>query len=170
MDKEYVEAVGGMAPGESDIANRFNGLVIKVAAGTGNITINCLTVGSKRVSVKIGNDDPVYYTKDSKGDISINYNVSEDTYVYIYASETEAEQQSRRQSRASAQANDNCVKIYQVGVNPISSGIDGMADNKELSPIAEYYRTDGSRVDHPSTPGIYIARRTDGTSVKILIK
>ena len=170
MDEEYVEAVGGMAPGESDIANRFNGLVIKVAAGTGNITINCLTVGSKRVSVKIGNDDPVYYTKDSKGDISINYNVSEDTYVYIYASETEAEQQSRRLSRASAQANDNCVKIYQVGVNPISSGIDGMADNKELSPIAEYYRTDGSRVDHPSTPGIYIARRTDGTSVKILIK
>ena len=170
MDEEYVEAVGGMAPGESDIANRFNGLVIKVAAGTGNITINCLTVGSKRISVKIGNDDPVYYTKDSKGDISINYNVSEDTYVYIYASETEAEQQSRPLSRASAQANDNCVKIYQVGVNPISSGIDGMADNKELSPIAEYYRTDGSRVDHPSTPGIYIARRTDGTSVKILIK
>lgn len=170
MDEEYVEAVGGMAPGESDIANRFNGLVIKVAAGTGNITINCVTVGSKLVSVKIGNADPGYYTKDSKGDISVDYNVSEDTYVYIYASETEAEQQPRRLSRASAQGNDNCVKIYTIGVNPISSGIDGIADDNELLPIVEYYRIDGSRVDYPSTPGIYIARRADGTSVKILIK
>lgn len=170
MDEEYVEAVGGMAPGESDIANRFNGLVIKVAAGTGNITINCLTVGSKRVSVKVGNADPVYYTKDSKGDISVDYNVSEDTYVYIFASEPEAEQQPKRLSRASVQTNDNCVKIYAIGINPISSGIDGIVDDNELSPIVEYYRIDGSRVDSPSTPGIYIARRADGTSVKILIK
>lgn len=171
MAEEYVEAVGGMVPGASDIANRFNGLVVQLPVGQGKITLNCLTVGTKRASVKIGDTAPMYYTKGSKGDISIDYNVSEDTYVYIYASETEAEQQSIRRSRASVPTNGNCVKIYSIGVSPISSGINGIADdNNEFSPIVEYYSIDGTRVDSPVTPGIYIGRRTDGSSIKILIK
>lgn len=171
MDEEYVEAVGGMAPGTSDIANRFNGLVIKVAAGPGNITINCLTVGTKQLSVKIGNTAPVYYTNDSKGDISVDYNVSEDNYVYIYASESESEQQSRRRSRASVPANDNCVRIYSIGYNPGNSGIEGVdADNEDVLPITEFYRLDGTKVQSPASSGIYIGRRPNGTAVKILVR
>ena len=171
MDEEYVEAIGGMAPGESDLANRFNGLVVQVPAGNGTVTINCMTIGSKRVSVKIGDDEPLYYTKDSKGDITIDYNVSENTYVYIYASEPETEQQSMRRAKASAPATGNSVKIYSIGVNPETVGVEDVdVDNETLSPITEYYRLDGTRIDTPTAPGIYIARHANGRSTKILIK
>ena len=169
MDEEYVEAIGGMAPGESDLANRFNGLVVQVPAGTGTITINCMTIGTKRVSVKIGDDEPLYYTKDSKGDITIDYIVSEDTYVYIYASEPEAQQQSIR--RARTVSTGNSVKIYSIVVNPETVGMEGIVvDNDDLSPVTEYYRIDGTRIDTPTTPGIYIARHANGRSTKILVK
>lgn len=171
MDEEYADAVGGMAPGESDLANRFNGLVVQVPAGHGSVTVNCLTVGGRRVSVKIGEDEPVYYTKDSKGDISVDYNVPQDTYVYIYASDAESSQSSPRRTPAPAPAADNCVKIYSIGVNPVSSGIEGIeADDRGLSPVTGYYRIDGTRVESPSVPGIYIGRRADGTASKILIR
>ena len=171
MDEEYVEAIGGMAPGESDLANRFNGLVVQVPAGSGIISINCQTIGTKRVSVKIGDDEPLYYTKDSKGDITIDYSVSEDTFVYIYASEQEMEQQTLTGSRASVSASDNSVKIYSIGVNPLNSGIDKIdKDIEEQSQITEYYRIDGTRIAAPSLPGTYIVRRANGSSTKILVK
>ena len=171
MDEEYVEAIGGMAPGESDLANRFNGLVVQVPAGSGTVTINCMTIGTKRVSVKIGDDEPLYYTKDSKGDITIDYNVSEDTFVYIYASEQEMEQQTLTGSRASVSASDNSVKIYSIGVNPLNSGVDKIDKNvEEQSQITEYYRIDGTRIAAPSLPGTYIVRRANGSSTKILVK
>ena len=171
MDEEYVDAIGGMAPGESDLANRFNGLVVQVPAGTGKITINCLTIGTKRVSVKIGDNEPTYYTKDSKGDIMVDYNVTEDTYVYIYASEPETEQQSIRRAKAKAPATGNSVKIYAIGVSPETTGIDDInADIEDCSPIMEYYRIDGTRIETPTIPGIYIGRRANGKSSKILVK
>ncbi|MCH5216535.1 MAG: leucine-rich repeat protein [Muribaculaceae bacterium] len=171
MDEEYVDAIGGMAPGKSDLVNRFNGLVIQVPAGTGTVTINCLTIGTKHVSVKIGDEKPLYYTKDSKGEITVDYSVTEDTYVYIYANETETEQQPLVSTRTSATGSS--VKIYSIGINPIT--ITGMvdeidADNEMLSPITEYYRIDGTRIGIPTTPGIYIVRRANGKSSKILIK
>lgn len=170
MDEDYVEAIGGMAPGESDIANRFNGLVVQVPAGNGTVTINCLTIGTRRVSVKIGSSEPVSYTKDSKGDITIDYSVTEDTYVYIYGSDAAAPQQAVRRTPAKAPSTDSCVKIYSVGVAPGNSGIGDIEADTDLSRIVEYYRIDGVRVDDPSQPGIYIGRRADGSSVKIMVE
>ncbi|MCH5220247.1 MAG: hypothetical protein J1F20_06710, partial [Muribaculaceae bacterium] len=122
-------------------------------------------------SVKIGDDEPLYYTKDSKGDITIDYNVSENTYVYIYASEPETEQQSIRRAKASAPATGNSVKIYSIGVNPETVGVEDVdVDNEALSPITEYYRLDGTRIETPTTLGIYIARHANGRSTKILVK
>lgn len=169
MDEDYMDVIGGMAPGESDLANRFNGLVVKVPNGTGKVTINCLTLGSKRMAVKIGEGEPQIYAMDSKGDITVDYDVEEDSYVYIYASEASLQQLARR-PRAKAVASDNCIKIYSVTVNPINTGVDGIeSDIEGESTIVEYYSIDGSRVNNP-TWGIYIVRRADGTSSKIMIK
>ena len=170
MDEEYVEAIGGMAPGESDLANRFNGLVLQVPGGTGKITVNCLTIGSKQVAVKIGEAEPSHYTKDSKGDITIEYNVPLATYVYIYAIEPDAQQQMRRLAVSADAAGS--VKIYSVGVNPLEiSGVEKIAAaTREPSPVTEYYRIDGTRIQTPSTPGVYIIRRADGKVAKILVR
>lgn len=171
MDEEYVDAVGGMAPGESDIANRFNGLVVMVPAGKGSITVNCLTIGDKRVAVKFGEEVPEYYTKDSKGEISIEYNVTKDTYVYIYASESDNVQKIIRKSSPVTRASDSYIKIYSIGIKSENSGIDDIEiDDPAQSPIVEYYNIDGSKVDSPVSGHIYICRRANGTYSKILIK
>lgn len=171
MEEDYVEAVGGMAPGESDIANRFNGLVVQVPAGQGTLTVNCVTSGGKFIAVKFGTGEPHYYSMNSKGDITVEYDVAENTYVYIYACEGDASEYKVHRAPSSAPVSDSCVKIYAIGIYPDPSGIEGIAaDGNAQSPIQEYYRIDGSRVDNPTSPGIYIGHRADGTSVKILIK
>lgn len=161
------DAVGGMAPGKSDIANRFNGLVVKVPAGTGDVIVNCLTVGARRIAVKIGEGEPLYYTKDSKGEITAGYDVASDTYVYIYADDVAENTDTRADSRSA----DDCVRIYSIGVKPVSAGIgDVIDDSDDASPIVEYYRIDGLRVDRPTTPGLYIIRRANGSTAKVMIK
>lgn len=162
------DAVGGLAPGKSDIANRFNGLVMMVPAGTGNVVVNCLTVGSRRIAVKIGERQPSYYAKDSKGDITVGYDVAKDEYVYIYASDVDDVTENPA-TRAETGASDACVRIYSVGVQPISAGIGDVTDDAD-SPILEYYRIDGSKVGEPIIPGLYIIRRANGTTGKVMIK
>lgn len=53
--------------------------------------------------------------------------------------------------------------------DPDKSGIAEIETSVE-SPVIEYYRIDGTRVNTPSAPSLYIGRRADGTSTKILIK
>lgn len=172
MDAEYVAAVGGMAPGASDIANRFNGLVVQVPAGRGTVTVNCLTVGSKRVAVKVGQDEPLYYTNDNKGDIVVDYNVSDDTYVYIYASEAEAPASAAVSVyRAKAPSTDNCIRLYSIAVNPMSSGVDeALIDDMIDSEVDAIYTINGIRVSETTAPGIYIVRLANGKHKKIIVK
>ena len=172
MTDDDAEAIGGLAPGKSDLANRFNGLVVMVHKGKGTVTINCLTIGTKHVGVKIGDGEPVSFKKDSKGDITVDYNVIEDTYVYVYAIETApdvdpAESPRRIKSRAA----DDCIKIYAITVIPTSlSGIEDLEAESNLSPVTDWYTIDGIKIENPSTKGIYIAKHEDGTVSKIMIK
>lgn len=66
MEEEYAGNIGGCIPGQSDLANRFNGLVIMVSAGDGTVAVDCKTVGCNRLAVKIGDNEPQYYTKNDK--------------------------------------------------------------------------------------------------------
>ena len=63
---------------------------------------------------------------------------------------------------------DNCVKLYSVGIDHTASGMYNVAN--EESAIIEYYTVEGVKVDSPVSSGIYVVRRADGTSSKILIK
>lgn len=163
MADEYVNAIGGMAPGQSDLANRFNGLVVQVPAGTGKITINCRTLGEKYISVKIGDEEPLTYNKDERGNITVEYDVTADTYIYIYATENAG-------SRA-AVSSVSCVKIYSIGINPETLGIDPVFDEETTKKsIIEYWRLDGIKVNKPQSPGVYIGRCSDGSTVKVYLK
>lgn len=164
-------AIGGMAPGKSDLANRFNGLVTMVSSGYGVINIDCLTIGSRQISVKIGEDEPRTFTQPNKGNVTVNYNVPADTYVYVYATDNAAAQPSARQSRAAAQDVTDYVKIYAIGVDVEYTGIEEMeADKDGRAAVTGIYTIDGVRVASPSAPGIYIVRRADGTASKILVR
>lgn len=171
MEDEYAENVGGLVPGESDIANRFNGLVVSVAAGQGTLSIDCQTIGENRLSVKIGTSEPQTFVKDEKGFVEVNYDVAEPTCIYIYGSKQNNPQQISARKAASRASAENCIRIYAVNVKHISSGIEEIVGNsKDNSPIVDYFTIDGHKVAIPSAPGIYIIRRANGTSEKIYLK
>lgn len=182
MTTAEVAGIGSLAPGKSDIANRFNGLIVKVNAGDGTMVIDCKTVGKNTLNVKVGEAEPQAFVKSDRGTIEVAYRVDKETCVYIYGAEQEmaddAETAKAHQvaacrplSRAaalSASASENCVKIYAVGVSQ-STGINHTLIDSN-SPIIGYYTLDGVKIEQPNAPGIYVVRRADGSNYKLVIK
>lgn len=182
MTAAEVAGIGSLAPGKSDIANRFNGLIIKVNVGDGTMVIDCKTVGKNTLNVKVGEAEPQAFVKTDKGTIEVAYRVGKETCVYIYGAEQEmaddAETAKAHQvaacrplSRAaalSASASENCVKIYAVGVSQ-STGINHTLIDSN-SPIIGYYTLDGVKIEQPNAPGIYVVRRANGSNYKLVIK
>lgn len=182
MTTAEVAGIGSLAPGKSDIANRFNGLIVKVNAGDGTMVIDCKTVGKNTLNVKVGEAEPQAFVKSDRGTIEVAYRVGKETCVYIYGAEQEmaddAETAKAHQvaacrplSRAaalSASASENCVKIYAVGVSQ-STGINHTLIDGN-SPIIDYYTLDGVKIEQPNAPGIYVVRRANGSNYKLVIK
>lgn len=182
MTAAEVAGIGSLAPGKSDIANRFNGLIVKVNAGDGTMVIDCKTVGKNTLNVKVGEAEPQAFVKSDRGTIEVAYRVDKETCVYIYGAEQEmaddAEAAKAHQvaacrplSRAaalSASASENCVKIYAVGVSQ-STGINHTLIDSN-SPIIGYYTLDGVKIEQPNAPGIYVVRRANGSNYKLVIK
>ena len=53
MTDDEADAFGGMAPGVTDLSNRFNGLVVMVAASEGSVSVVCRADGStEKVAIK----------------------------------------------------------------------------------------------------------------------
>ena len=182
MTAAEVAGIGSLAPGKSDIANRFNGLIVKVNAGDGTMVIDGKTMGNNTLNVKVGEAEPQAFVKSDRGTIEVAYRVDKETCVYIYGAEQEmaddAEAAKAHQvaacrplSRAaalSASASENCVKIYAVGVSQ-STGINHTLIDSN-SPIIGYYTLDGVKIEQPNAPGIYVVRRADGSNYKLVIK
>ena len=182
MTAAEVAGIGSLAPGKSDIANRFNGLIVKVNAGDGTMVIDGKTMGNNTLNVKVGEAEPQAFVKTDKGTIEVAYRVDKETCVYIYGAEQEmaddAEAAKAHQvaacrplSRAaalSASASENCVKIYAVGVSQ-STGINHTLIDSN-SPIIGYYTLDGVKIEQPNAPGIYVVRRANGSNYKLVIK
>ena len=182
MTAAEVAGIGSLAPGKSDIANRFNGLIVKVNAGDGTMVIDCKTVGKNTLNVKVGEAEPQAFVKSDRGTIEVAYRVDKETCVYIYGAEQEVADDAeaakahqvaacRPLSRAaalSASASENCVKIYAVGVSQ-STGINHTLIDSN-SPIIGYYTLDGVKIEQPNAPGIYVVRRANGSNYKLVIK
>ena len=182
MTAAEVAGIGSLAPGKSDIANRFNGLIVKVNTGDGTMVIDCKTVGKNTLNVKVGEAEPQAFVKSDRGTIEVAYRVDKETCVYIYGAEQEVADDTeaakahqvaacRPLSRAaalSASASENCVKIYAVGVSQ-STGINHTLIDSN-SPIIGYYTLDGVKIEQPNAPGIYVVRRADGSNYKLVIK
>lgn len=182
MTAAEVAGIGSLAPGKSDIANRFNGLIVKVNAGDGTMVIDCKTVGKNTLNVKVGEAEPQAFVKSDRGTIEVAYRVDKETCVYIYGAEqkvaddTEAAKAHQvaacrplsRAAALSASASENCVKIYAVGVSQ-STGINHTLIGSN-SPIIGYYTLDGVKIEQPNAPGIYVVRRANGSNYKLVIK
>ena len=115
------------ADGADDLTvkNQLNGLVFELPAGNGKITIDCQTLGSRVLYVKIGNDEPQKVMLSTRGTTTLNYDVTETTRVFIYtANNTQAA--PSYVARRTAYANDNSVKIYGLVIN-VDENVDGIS-------------------------------------------
>ncbi|MCR5472650.1 MAG: leucine-rich repeat domain-containing protein [Prevotella sp.] len=139
------------------VKNLLNGLVFELPAGRGKITVDCQTLGSRVLFVKIGGNEPQKVSLSARGTMTLDYEVKENTRVFIYAAnDTQA-------SRRAAYANDDAVKIYGLTINvdenvngiktPVSgTGKEGVRKVHEnariyiLLPDGRRYNTTGTRI------------------------
>ena len=103
------------------LSDQYNGLIVQVD-GKGSVEIVCKTMGSGKLTVRIGKDGtPVQYTQSETGTIVINFDVAEPTLVYLYASDV-ADNQGANGSRmmvkrrANGDYGESGVQIYQLSI------------------------------------------------------
>ena len=148
-------------PGSEDVRQNFTGIILKVGAGKGTITLNAKTVGNAQLVVQIGNDTPMIASQTEQGEVVINYDVAEDTYVYIYAiigSST---------ARMTRVATTDEVRIYSITVTPDASGISDITHDETVNP--RYYTLDGKPLEKLQK-GLNIVVMQDGTTKKVVVK
>ena len=137
-DEEMDDLAGKDIFGE-DVSKHFTGIVFKVPAGSGSITVSAETVGSMVLKVKIGRQEPFEMMLTSKNKVKIPYSVDKPTYVYIYASTMDADA-SRRQA-ANAAGAQPCLKLYgiELAVNKKKGDVngDGQVDVADIAAVID---------------------------------
>lgn len=182
MEEQYSEILGSLVPGKSDLANRFNGLVVKVNEGEGRVKIDCQTIGSNLLTVKVGDAKPQTFSNDEKGFIEVTYNVPEATYIYIYGSLPKAAAQTTHQKTKNRSADDGCIRLYSVVMQPNTEqgSVDSVNEDNDLmfgnDAKVDVYNTNGILLKRNCTredlkllqPAIYILRHANGKSTKFV--
>ena len=151
------------------VKNLYNGLILEVPEGKGKVIVDCQTLGQNVVFVKIGDTAPQATNTDSRQQLSVPYDVEENTHVYIYAAK--ASVKANNNVRRAAYANDDAVKIYAVKVDvDVNNNPDGIKDvitNGALS--YTLYTIDGKEINIMQK-GVNIIRYSNGQIQKVIIK
>ena len=151
--------------GSYDFISNYTGIVIEVN-GQGSVKINAQTIGNNKLAVKIGSADAMTYKLASKGDVAINYDVTENTYVYIYAVDANNQQQSL--SMDVTDTSDNAVKVYSVTVTPDATAIETVTETTIPAAVfGKVYSIDGKQFSQPQK-GLNILKMSDGTTRKVV--
>jgi hypothetical protein len=135
---EDVEDMDGKDIFGEDASKQFTGIVFKVPAGQGTITINAETVGSIVLKVRIGKQEPFEMFLMNKNKVKIPYSVTKPTYVYIYAGEMEADE-----ARGAAKAGSSASSLRIYGLEwalkqkPGDANNDGAIDVRDMAVILQ---------------------------------
>ena len=140
--------------------NDFRGIIIKVI-GEGKVEVDCQTLGSKRICVKVGSYEPQTFNLSERGTIEVAYNTAWSDYLYIYAASEEQPANSTSFARAPQRlrGSDDAVKIWNVTVNPSSITFAGPG-------YATYY----NRYPVKLQPGVraYVVEGVNGNTLNLL--
>jgi len=123
---------------ESEVkTGSFTGLMFRVPAGIGRITISTRTTGKMKLAVKVGHHWPHIVAANEKGDVVVNYDETEETMVYVcgYSSDASA-------SRAKQPAAANSVSIYGISIQPTGD----VARGTQTLELAEGWNWIGTRL------------------------
>ena len=116
---EQMELLQGMGISDEELQQNFTGIIFKVPAGKGTVTVTAETTGSMTLKVKVGNGQAVEMELSGKLKMTFPYDVSEESLVYIYAGTT-------GESGARRSAEESSLKIY--GIEWTSTSMPGDAD------------------------------------------
>lgn len=108
-------------------ADWYRGMTM-VLDGKGTLTVDCKTIGTTRLGVKIGSGDCQYYTANERNTIDVNYDLPTPQYVYIFAAPeatTESEKPDTpekpdspdaKKAPARVKAETNSLLVYKLNV------------------------------------------------------
>ena len=138
--EEGVAAACADGADDLTVKNLLNGLVFEIPAGKGKITLDCQTLGSRVLYVKIGNGESQKVTLGTRGSMTFNYDVTENTRVFVYAANDNVQASRNNSERRAAYANDNSVKLYglSITVDEIVNGINNTTVNNAQHKDGKY--------------------------------
>jgi hypothetical protein len=159
---EQMDIVENAEIGDAAVKDNFKGVIFKVPAGTGFVTVDVKTKGTHFLNVQVGKNEPKKLTKSERGLVQVEFNVTQPTYVYLYASAGSANSAPHRA------AAENSVLLYSYDIKFASTtGIETI--NANVAPVVNktgYYDLSGRKLPgKPSAKGIYIVN-----GKKIVIK
>ena len=146
-----MELISDKTPGSNDISSKFNGLVIKVGTGSGSITVTVKTSGNAALAIQINENNPIIVQKLEMGDVTISYEVTEDTYVYLYSMTS-----NNIPNSLSVTAAEDVVKIYNISVTPGATGISAVGQSDETQTDTWCDLSGRKLQTAPTKGGIYI--------------
>ena len=151
ISKETIfEQIANNEPGSDDVVNNYSGIILKVGKGKGTIKVDALTLGQSQIVIQVGNNTPTIMSKTERGDITVDYEIDNDSYVYIYSKNT-----SVASTRGSS---TDVVKIYGIIISPVASGIKLLELSEKEN--GAYYTLEGRKIGTaPTKKGIYIKNR-----------
>lgn len=86
---EQMELIKDLGITDEELNENFTGIIFKVPAGSGTVTVNAEAVGNMTLKVKVGNGQTVEMELSGKLKMKFPYNVNEESLVYIFAGTTE---------------------------------------------------------------------------------
>ena len=146
-----MELISDKTPGSNDISSKFNGLVIKVGTGSGSITVTVKTSGNAALAIQINENNPIIVQKLEMGDVTVSYEVTEDTYVYLYSMTS-----NNIPNSLSVTAAEDVVKIYNISVTPGATGISAVGQSDETQTDTWCDLSGRKLQTAPTKGGIYI--------------
>lgn len=146
-----MELISDKTPGSNDISSKFNGLVIKVGTGSGSITVTVKTSGNAALAIQINESNPIIVQKLEMGDVTVSYEVTEDTYVYLYSMTN-----NNIPNSLSVTAAEDVVKIYNISVTPGATGISAVGQSDETQTDTWCDLSGRKLQTAPTKGGIYI--------------
>ena len=114
-----MNTIAEAAPGTDAVRDNFTGIILKVGPGSGTIVIDVATAGGLKLAVRIGDGEPTYASPNTRSAISVNYDVSAETYVYIYAVDQSGQARPFGRNAAAAEG----VMIYGINIAPTATSI-----------------------------------------------
>lgn len=150
-----MEAVAGEPFGSKAFVENFDGIVIKIPAGTGTLSLDALTLGSATLNILVGATGETFSLSLSERERKqVVIITDEETYVYIY----KAESMLAKTAMAKAAATANGVEIYALEWN--IGDVTGIQTVKQLTDKGSakntIYNLNGQHVTQAKASGIYI--------------